>query len=103
MSYNVKTLGIFERQAKKLKKKHPSLKQDLLSLVQSLKQNPELGTSLGKIVLKYVFPFPQKEKVKAVVQELLQMLWLHKLLFICFLFMTNLKKKQFPIKNSQSC
>lgn len=46
MSYNVKTIKVFERQAKRLIKKYPSLKKELAILVSSLKVNPEQGTSL---------------------------------------------------------
>jgi hypothetical protein len=34
MSYSVKTIAVFEKQAKKLIKKYPSLKEELLELVQ---------------------------------------------------------------------
>lgn len=40
MSYNVKTISIFEKQARRLSRKYPSLKNDLLQLVKSLKENP---------------------------------------------------------------
>jgi mRNA-degrading endonuclease RelE of RelBE toxin-antitoxin system len=43
MSYKVKTIDVFEKQAKRLIKKYVSLKTELLQLVQELKQNPELG------------------------------------------------------------
>jgi mRNA-degrading endonuclease RelE of RelBE toxin-antitoxin system len=41
MSYNVKTLSVFEKQAKKLFKKYNSLKSDLLKLILELKENPD--------------------------------------------------------------
>jgi hypothetical protein len=41
MSYKVKTIDIFEKQAKRLIKKYVSLKTELLQLVQELKENPE--------------------------------------------------------------
>lgn len=65
MNYKVKTIDVFEKQAKKLKKKHPSLKQDLLSLVQSLKENPEQGTSLGKRCFKIRLSIASKGKGKS--------------------------------------
>jgi hypothetical protein len=43
MSYNVKSIAVFERQAKRLIKKYASLKGELLALVQELKENPEQG------------------------------------------------------------
>ena len=47
MSYKVETTPPFEKQAKKLAKKYPSLKNDLLKLVESLETNPTQGTPLG--------------------------------------------------------
>ena len=37
----------FERQFKRLFKKHRSLREDLLTVVEQLEQNPYLGTPLG--------------------------------------------------------
>lgn len=65
MSYKVQTIEVFERQAKKLKKKHPSLKQDLLALVQNLKENPEQGTSVGKSCFKIRLSITSKRKGKS--------------------------------------
>jgi len=48
MSYNVKTIIIFEKQAKRLIKKYPSLRTELISLIARLKDNPSHGTALGK-------------------------------------------------------
>lgn len=48
MSYEVKTIAVFEKQAKRLIKKYGSLKNELTALVQELKEKPETGTSLGK-------------------------------------------------------
>lgn len=51
MNYSVKSIVVFERQARKLSKKYPSLKQELLTLVDELKENP----IRGKAVLKFVW------------------------------------------------
>lgn len=48
MSFKVKSIEVFERQAKRLAKKYPSLKSDLFDLILSLKENPEQGIALGK-------------------------------------------------------
>jgi mRNA-degrading endonuclease RelE of RelBE toxin-antitoxin system len=56
MIYKVKSIAVFEKQAKRLIKKFPSLKKELLELVQELKENPEHGTPIGRIVLKSVLP-----------------------------------------------
>jgi mRNA-degrading endonuclease RelE of RelBE toxin-antitoxin system len=52
MSYKVKTIAVFEKQAKKLIKKYASLKMELLALIQVLKENPEQGTIIGKNCFK---------------------------------------------------
>jgi mRNA-degrading endonuclease RelE of RelBE toxin-antitoxin system len=48
MSYNIKTIAVFEKQTKRLLKKYPSLKNELIQLVQELKENPEQGNGIGK-------------------------------------------------------
>lgn len=65
MSYNVKSIEVFERQAKKLVKKYPSLKSELLALIQKLKQDPSQGTSLGKNCYKIRLAIKSKGKGKS--------------------------------------
>jgi hypothetical protein len=48
MKFNVYSLPIFEKQAKKLIKKYPSLKQEISDLVESLKSKPIQGTPIAK-------------------------------------------------------
>jgi hypothetical protein len=48
MSYNVKSISVFEKQARRLIKKYNSLKEELLELVEELKENPEQGTAIDK-------------------------------------------------------
>lgn len=45
---SIKTVPEFDRRAKRLAKKYPSLKEDLQSLAKSLTENPTQGTYLGK-------------------------------------------------------
>lgn len=52
MSYKVKSIEVFEKQAKRLIKKYSSLKKELLELVKSLKEDPEQGTAIGKSCFK---------------------------------------------------
>ena len=52
MSYSVKTIVVFEKQAKTLTKKYASLKNELLELVKELKENPEIGTNIGENCFK---------------------------------------------------
>ena len=47
MNYKISTLGLFDKQAKRLAKKYPSLKKDLTEFVQSLVVHPTQGTALG--------------------------------------------------------
>jgi mRNA-degrading endonuclease RelE of RelBE toxin-antitoxin system len=52
MAFEIKTIDVFERQAKRLIKKYASLKKELLELVLDLKENPKQGTSIGKSCFK---------------------------------------------------
>lgn len=44
MSYQVRTTGNFEREAKRLKKKFHPLKEEINQLIDTLEENPFLGT-----------------------------------------------------------
>lgn len=46
--FTVRTILPFEKQAKRLLKKYPSLSADIVSLSKSLEQDPTQGVSLGK-------------------------------------------------------
>lgn len=65
MSYSVKSIAVFEKQAKRLIKKYASLKKELLQLVQELKENPEQGTSLGRGCFKIRLAIASKGKGKS--------------------------------------
>lgn len=65
MSYNVKSIVVFEKQAKRLAKKYPSLKKELLELVHQLKINPEQGISIGKNCFKIRISIASKGKGKS--------------------------------------
>jgi mRNA-degrading endonuclease RelE of RelBE toxin-antitoxin system len=47
MNFEVRTLPNFEKEAKRLSKKHRSLKKDLLILIESLEKSPQQGEPLG--------------------------------------------------------
>lgn len=55
----------FKRQAKRLAKKYPSLKDDLLELQKELKQNPYIGTDLGNNTHKVRMAILSKGKGKS--------------------------------------
>ena len=65
MSYKVKTIDVFEKQAKRLIKKYVSLKTELLQLVKELKENPEQGTAIGKSCFKICIAIASKGKGKS--------------------------------------
>lgn len=65
MSYSVKSIWVFEQQAKKLIKKYPSLKSELLALVQGLKENPKQGKAIGKSCYKIRLAIKSKGKGKS--------------------------------------
>ena len=65
MSYNVKTISVFEKQAKKLVRKYPSLKSELNSLILLLREKPQYGTPLGKDCYKIRLSIASKGKGKS--------------------------------------
>jgi mRNA-degrading endonuclease RelE of RelBE toxin-antitoxin system len=66
MAYSIKTITVFERQAKRLVKKYPSLKKELAHLVQLLKTSPEQqGTPLGNHCYKIRIGIASKGKGKS--------------------------------------
>lgn len=65
MNYNVKTIAIFERQAKRLIKRYPSLRVELMELIQVLKKEPVQGESLGKNCYKVRLAISSKGKGKS--------------------------------------
>jgi mRNA-degrading endonuclease RelE of RelBE toxin-antitoxin system len=65
MSFDVRTIPAFEKDAKKLAKKYSSLKSDLRLLIQSLEENPEQGISLGNDFYKVRLAISSKRKGKS--------------------------------------
>ena len=65
MSYNIESIGTFDKQVKKLAKKYNSLKSDLSKLVLELLQNPHLGTPIGKNCFKIRLSITSKGKGKS--------------------------------------
>jgi mRNA-degrading endonuclease RelE of RelBE toxin-antitoxin system len=65
MSFNVKTISVFERQAKRLMKKFPSLKKEIQTLITELKEEPEKGTSIGHNCYKIRLAIASKGKGKS--------------------------------------
>lgn len=65
MSYQVRTIAHFEREAKRLKKKFPSLKEEISALIDSLEENPLLGTALNNGFYKIRLGIKSKGKGKS--------------------------------------
>jgi mRNA-degrading endonuclease RelE of RelBE toxin-antitoxin system len=65
MNYKVDTIPLFDKQAKRLSKKYPSLKKDLGNLVQKLQVNPNEGTPLGNGFYKIRLQITSKGKGKS--------------------------------------
>lgn len=56
MSFNIKTISVFERQAKRLIKKFPSLKKEIKELIKELKKSLKKAFPLAITVIRYVLP-----------------------------------------------
>jgi mRNA-degrading endonuclease RelE of RelBE toxin-antitoxin system len=65
MSYSISTTPTFEKQAKKLAKKYPSLKSDLISLIEKLEENPTQGVELITNCYKVRIAIASKRKGKS--------------------------------------
>ena len=65
MNYNVELSLNFKKEAKKLVKKFPSLKQELDDLFTKLERNPTIGISLGNDIYKIRLAISSKNKGKS--------------------------------------
>ncbi len=65
MSYSIKTLPKFEKNLKRLVKKYPSLKDEYIELIQSLKDSPQQGFCLGNNCYKIRLAIKSKGKGKS--------------------------------------
>ena len=52
MSYSVKTLVHFDKEVKRIAKKHKGIRSDLAKLIEELESNPTIGTDLGQNIYK---------------------------------------------------
>ena len=55
MNFKIETIPRFEKDVKKLKKKFPKIKNDLINLIDELSSNPETGINLGENIFKVRF------------------------------------------------
>ena len=65
MSFEIKSVSNFDKEIKHLSKKYPSIKQDLLELVEEIMEDPFLGVSLGKDCYKIRMAIASKNKGKS--------------------------------------
>jgi mRNA-degrading endonuclease RelE of RelBE toxin-antitoxin system len=65
MNYKIELTSNFQKEAKKLVKKYPSLKAELANLFDKLEVNPTLGVPLGNDVYKIRVAIDSKNKGKS--------------------------------------
>ncbi|MCF8255239.1 MAG: type II toxin-antitoxin system RelE/ParE family toxin [Bacteroidia bacterium] len=65
MNYNIIPIERFRREAKRLIKKYPTLKDELIELNSLLTKTPDLGTSLGNNTYKVRLAIKSKGKGKS--------------------------------------
>ena len=65
MSYKIQLSSNFKKEAKKLIKRYPSLKKELINLFTELEENPTLGTPLGNNIYKIRLSIASKNKGKS--------------------------------------
>ena len=65
MNYRIRTHKVFDKEAKRLGKKYPSLKKDLIALGNGLLENPLLGVDLGNGFRKIRLTIASKGKGKS--------------------------------------
>ena len=65
MDYEIITTANFEKAAKPLLKKYPSLRQELIQLESNLQNHPFTGTSLGNNTFKVRVAIKSKGKEKS--------------------------------------
>jgi mRNA-degrading endonuclease RelE of RelBE toxin-antitoxin system len=65
MNYNIEVTSYFKKQAKRLLKKYPSLKSEILQLISLLEANPQQGTSIGNDCFKIRLAISSKGKGKS--------------------------------------
>ncbi|TDG37975.1 hypothetical protein EZJ43_02475 [Pedobacter changchengzhani] len=65
MRFNVFTSSLFDKEFKKLCKKHKSAKSDVIALVEKLKESPISGTPIGNDCYKIRLAIASKGKGKS--------------------------------------
>ena len=65
MKFEFVETAIFEKELKRLSKKHKSLKEDILNLKNKIEENPDLGINLGNGFKKIRLSITSKGKGKS--------------------------------------
>lgn len=65
MSFEIRTIEVFDRQAKRLAKRYPSFRNDYVELLKELQNNPLGGADLGGGVRKVRMSIASKGKGKS--------------------------------------
>jgi mRNA-degrading endonuclease RelE of RelBE toxin-antitoxin system len=65
MSYKIFRSENFSKQLKKLAKKYPSIKNDYVNLLDSLKEDPQIGSPLGNNCYKIRMKITSKQQGKS--------------------------------------
>jgi hypothetical protein len=65
MNYSIELSTNFQKEAKRLVKKYPSLKDELAELFEELEQNPTKGIPLGNDIYKIRLAIASKNKGKS--------------------------------------
>jgi hypothetical protein len=65
MNYKILSIPFFDKQVKKLAKKYPSLKNELIELTESLEKKPKQGKELGNNFYKIRLAIKSKGKGKS--------------------------------------
>ena len=52
MNYKIETIPRFEKDVKKLRKKFPKIKKDLIDFISELEKNSQIGVDLGQNIYK---------------------------------------------------
>jgi mRNA-degrading endonuclease RelE of RelBE toxin-antitoxin system len=65
MSYKILPTPRFEKDVKRLLKKHPSIKKDLADLINQIAENPTLGIPIGHDCFKIRLSIASKGKGKS--------------------------------------
>jgi len=65
MNYKIIVTSFFNKQAKRLQKKYPSLRKELGDLIKELESTPHIGTPIGQKCYKVRFSIASKGKGKS--------------------------------------